>query len=257
MALDFPTSPSNGQTYTNGTLTWVYDSTQGKWKAVRSAAVIVSATAPTGTEGAFWYDTTDGTLMVYYDSFWVEASGTSTTPYTTTIESGTFTTASALTISSIPATYRYLSLVLTDLTVSDTSGVQLRVTVLEGGSEQTGSVYDLTYLGRDSGDVAISNGVEGGTYMQLSPSGSTAGSAGIGADSNESAHAELRFFAYASATLNTQMLWSMTFVDATGTASVCYIEGAGRVETAATTDGIKIVPNTGTISGSYILYGIT
>lgn len=76
MALDFPTSPTDGQTYSGFT----YNSTIGAWQTNTStvAPSTVSATVPTNpTNGDMWFNTTDGTLYFYYNdgssSQWVEA----------------------------------------------------------------------------------------------------------------------------------------------------------------------------------------
>lgn len=44
MALDFPGTPSDGQTYTSGTTTWTYSSASGAWK--------ITSSGPTGFTGS-------------------------------------------------------------------------------------------------------------------------------------------------------------------------------------------------------------
>lgn len=75
MALDFPSSPTSGQTY-NG---YVYDSTISAWRSKGGAvaATYTSATAPSGpVNGDMWYNTSDGTTYIFYadgdSSQWVE-----------------------------------------------------------------------------------------------------------------------------------------------------------------------------------------
>lgn len=46
-ALDFPSSPTNGQTYTSGTTTWSYNSTKGVW--------VVLGTGFSGYTGSIGY----------------------------------------------------------------------------------------------------------------------------------------------------------------------------------------------------------
>jgi hypothetical protein len=77
MAINFPSSPTNGQQHTVGQATWTYDSTQTKWKITRTAASVASDTAPTNPQvGQLWFDTDTGELYVYYNdgssSQWVE-----------------------------------------------------------------------------------------------------------------------------------------------------------------------------------------
>ncbi len=88
-ALNFPSSPTNGQTYTDNGVTFVYNSTVGAWEGSISSggggggggsSVTVSDTAPTSpSEGDIWFDSTDGRLYTYYDSSWIEVSGSSLT----------------------------------------------------------------------------------------------------------------------------------------------------------------------------------
>lgn len=75
MALDFPTSPTNGQIYG----AYVYDSATGAWrsKGGAAAATYMSATAPSGAvNGDLWFNTNEGRLNAYYvdgdSSQWVE-----------------------------------------------------------------------------------------------------------------------------------------------------------------------------------------
>ena len=61
MAVDFPTSPSNGQTFTSGTITYTYNATAGLWNSAASggggSSVTVSDTAPTSpSDGDQWYN---------------------------------------------------------------------------------------------------------------------------------------------------------------------------------------------------------
>ena len=74
MALNFPDSPSNGDT-SNG---FTYNSTKGAWEANRDA--VVSDTAPSNPRnGEFWFDSTTAKLyMNYYDGSsnqWVTVNG--------------------------------------------------------------------------------------------------------------------------------------------------------------------------------------
>lgn len=76
MALDFPSSPTNGQV-SNG---YVYNSTVGAWQIINVGAVTMSETAPTSPyEGQLWLDETSGQMYVYYNdgtsSQWIAAVG--------------------------------------------------------------------------------------------------------------------------------------------------------------------------------------
>ncbi len=75
MPLDFPTSPTNGQTY-NG---YVYSTSVGAWQAKPAAQspFYTSDTPPSNpVAGDSWFNTNDGTMYIYYNdgntSQWTE-----------------------------------------------------------------------------------------------------------------------------------------------------------------------------------------
>lgn len=74
-AMNFPSSPTNGQAYGQ----YVYDSTKGVWRVLADliASAIPSPTAPTSAaSGDLWFNTNDGVLFMYFNdgntSQWVE-----------------------------------------------------------------------------------------------------------------------------------------------------------------------------------------
>ena len=80
MALTFPSSPTNGQVYTD-TATgnrYVYDSTKGLWKvAANTVAMSVSSTPPANVAtGSLWFNREIGRTFIYYNdddsSQWIE-----------------------------------------------------------------------------------------------------------------------------------------------------------------------------------------
>ena len=82
MAINFPDSPSNGDTQTINGSVYIYNSTTGKWDidGDNTTNVSVSDTAPSGAvAGDQWFNSTDGSLYVYYNdgssSQWVGISG--------------------------------------------------------------------------------------------------------------------------------------------------------------------------------------
>lgn len=84
MALNFPSSPIDGNVYTVGGVTYVYNATKEVWAVsdiTAKAQVYVSNTAPSSAEeGDLYWDEEIGKLLIYYtdgdSSQWVEASST-------------------------------------------------------------------------------------------------------------------------------------------------------------------------------------
>lgn len=52
MAINFPTSPTDGQTYTFGSFTWKWVAATGTWDAISTTAGPTGPTGPTGATGA-------------------------------------------------------------------------------------------------------------------------------------------------------------------------------------------------------------
>ncbi len=80
-AMDFPSSPTNGQVYGN----YVYSTSKGAWQAnpVTSEVAVISPTAPSNPKaGDIWYNSDDGCTYVYYydgDSYqWVASRNDAT-----------------------------------------------------------------------------------------------------------------------------------------------------------------------------------
>jgi len=80
-AMDFPSSPTNGQVYGN----YVYNTAKGAWQAnpVTSEVAVISPTAPSNPKaGDIWYNSDDGCTYVYYydgDSYqWVASRNDAT-----------------------------------------------------------------------------------------------------------------------------------------------------------------------------------
>ena len=82
MAINFPDSPSNGDTFTANGVVYTYNATQTLWKtssAGGGSSVTVSDTAPTSpNDGDQWYNSLSLKMFVYYNdgssSQWVPAS---------------------------------------------------------------------------------------------------------------------------------------------------------------------------------------
>ena len=82
MAMNFPDSPSNGDTVTFNGKEYTYEAATSKWSPVGggSASMELSDNAPANPSvGDMWYNTANGTMNVYYNdgssSQWVGTSG--------------------------------------------------------------------------------------------------------------------------------------------------------------------------------------
>lgn len=76
MALNFPSSPTPGQVYTDTVtkISWVWNNVLGAWESAQQPPVIVSASEPTTTiAGKMWLDSDTNVLKVYNGSEWVES----------------------------------------------------------------------------------------------------------------------------------------------------------------------------------------
>lgn len=67
MAIDFPASPTNGQTFTSGGVTWTWNGIT--WTAVNTGATISFGPSPPANpmSGALWWDAIGGQLFIFYD----------------------------------------------------------------------------------------------------------------------------------------------------------------------------------------------
>lgn len=72
MALNFPSTPSDGDTFEG----YTYDATNEVWNHNPyqiAARFVTSATAPANpSEGDGWFDTNTAKSYIYYDSVWVQ-----------------------------------------------------------------------------------------------------------------------------------------------------------------------------------------
>jgi len=83
MAINFPDSPSNGDTHTESGRTFTYNTSKTKWVYSNSpnASVTSSDTAPTSPNvGDMWLDSATGELLIWYadgsSNQWIGVSGT-------------------------------------------------------------------------------------------------------------------------------------------------------------------------------------
>ena len=233
--------------------------------ASKQMAYTSSATTPSLPQaGHLWYDTDLGLLFVYINdgssSQWVEIGGgiggSSDSHGLVKIASGTASGASTQDIVLTSATsYRAIKFFITNLSVSvDGAGVFLRTSSNGGSSYDSGaSDYQWTYTGRE--EAALSQGDDADSEIQLCGVGTTAATSGVGSAAGETFNAEVTLFDQTAA-VRTQVQFSCTYWDASGTASLAFISGGGSRLSSADVDAIQFLPSSGTFSFSYAVYGM-
>lgn len=69
MAMDFPDSPTNGQYFTNGGTTWVYNT--NRWDLYRNIGLTYQGSQPAGEfTGQIWIDSDNNKMYVYTGTVW-------------------------------------------------------------------------------------------------------------------------------------------------------------------------------------------
>jgi hypothetical protein len=183
MALDFPSSPTNGQAY-NG---YVYSTAIGAWQAKPSAqSPFYTGDTPPGNPvvGDSWFNTNDGTMYVYFNdgntSQWVEHRSeiarsqvglVPIVPTSIALGSGTgsvganglvtFNAATAITLNGVfTNAYTNYKIIFTVESRSASATANLRMTT--AGTQTTGSLW---YYG---GSYWGANGSGFGTFVNAS-----------------------------------------------------------------------------------------
>ena len=83
MAINFPDSPNNGDTFQSGNIKYTYSSTTGAWNSTDSSTITATSTmtisdnAPSNPEvGAMWFDSSSSKTFIYYNdgdsSQWIQ-----------------------------------------------------------------------------------------------------------------------------------------------------------------------------------------
>ena len=149
MAMNFPNSPSDGDTHEVNGKTFVYNATKGIWSVSGAVQLIsVSDTAPTSpVNGDMWFNSTDtNTYMWYSDgdsNQWIQLNGTGTVVQN--ITNNVFDTPTITSVS--PANYNG-----TDATTFTIIGTNFNVGTIvtfidSGGNEYNASTTSLITQG--------------------------------------------------------------------------------------------------------------
>ena len=77
--IDFPSSPTDGQTATLNGILYTYNSSKTQWKVTPTEVLSIGDTAPANTTAVpLWWDSSAGRLFIYYNdgtsSQWVDTS---------------------------------------------------------------------------------------------------------------------------------------------------------------------------------------
>lgn len=135
MAINFPTSPTNGQVYSG----YYYDETKTAWRSLplEQTQSISSSTPPlTANPGELWFNTNDGVLFTYFDdgtsAQWVEMKANSTLNSTV-----------APRIDSLEASRTSMLLTDTSLTTRATNLEAFQSAIVAGTQKLPGSIVQV------------------------------------------------------------------------------------------------------------------
>lgn len=266
MALNFPGSPTNGQTY-NG---YVYSSAVGAWQAKPAAQspFYTSDTPPANpVAGDSWFNTNDGTMYVYfYDGNtyqWVEHRSqiaknqvglVPLVPTSIAVANGsasvsvsglvTFTNTSELNLNGVfTSAYQNYKIVINNDSFTNATNINLRMRA--SGTTLAGTYYQGGVIGRSNGTTGSFQNRDNGTAWVISTAGSahTDGRIATNVDVYNPYNAKV-----------TGMTFSTHGQDGT---SVFYASGSGGQYTGNSQDGITLFSDSGTwyMTGTLKVYG--
>jgi len=264
MPLDFPTSPTNGQTY-NG---YVYSTSVGAWQAKPAAQspFYTSDTPPSNpVAGDSWFNTNDGTMYIYYNdgntSQWAEhrsqiaksqVSLVPVVPSSVVVGSGTasvdigglvtFTGASSVSLNNVFSNaYSKYKMVFDAPTIS--TGTNISIRLRTAGTDNSVAYYGQIWsLSRMSDGGLQSN--NGSSLTSFSPG------QGIGLTN--------RFVSFSSDIFNPYQTRTTQFIGQGlfYRSDTSYLNNFGLVyDTTTSFDGLTIYCTSGTFDGSVKIFG--
>lgn len=175
MAINFPNSPSNGDTHTAGGKTFTYDATAGLWNPSDLPKVLSSDAPPSNpATGDLWFDSSTGTLYFYYNdgssSQWVGVSGADGVDGVDGVDGASATPTSYTNLAAFPSSGNTLG----DFAVAqDTKALYMwnetQWEIASSGSDGAG-------LGLDADTV---DGIQGSNLLRSDTSGTISGNLNV------------------------------------------------------------------------------
>jgi len=221
MALDFPSSPTNGQSYAG----YVYDSSLPGWRNINSDFGVQSLN-------------TMGLKNVVPTSV-VVASGSATTNSNGTV---TFSGSSSVSLNGVfTGTYSAYRVVL-KLSAS-TALAHVWIRLRNAGTDGSGPCYGGSYIVNQIGTAGTYTTNGGGNVQIGYTSSQTTGKVGSVIDIHSPAIATSKIFNHAHAGIDNSY--------------VQMSNGSTLYENSGTFDGLTILPSSGTFTGTLSVYGYT
>jgi hypothetical protein len=199
--------------------------------------VFADATARTSAiaspqEGMFSYLKDTNTTQYYSGSAWVTIGGASSSGLTK-IQTGTFTSSSAVNVNSVfSATYKNYMFVAEVTNSSNDNDVRLRLR-----SSGTDATTNYSILGAISAGASVSADNSTGSFPVIRAGGTTMG------------FGDAIIFSPFTASYTG---WTSTSIGAAG----YWASQSGRHTANTSYDGFSLIPSSGTITGTYTLYGM-
>lgn len=249
MAIDFPNSPTNGQTHVVGTFTWQYDGE--KWVSANGIALdgLSDVTAPTPSSGDF---------LKWNGSAWVNQSGVVTTGDTATVTSamiadgtivnGDINASAGIALSKLATSTAGNIIVYNasgvptavaetgDISISDTGVTAIATGVIVNADVNASAAIDYSKLASlTSGNILVGNASNVATSVAMSGdititnTGATAIGSGVIVNADVNASAAIAHSKLANATDGQLLLGTTTtgVVTATTVTGDVTITGAG------------------------------
>ena len=232
-------TPSDGAVLTAGLAANAVTGAKLNTDVISAQTALTSAPADTDE-----FLVSDAGVLKRIDYSHIKASSTHTLISTTTISSDASVTIS----SGIDNTYKAYMFELINLHPNN-DGVALHLQFLQGGSLDTGSVYDYAYGKALTGGGAMAFATEANSaYMRIADD--------MSADNDGALNGRIFLYDPSDTTFDTQIMFDVIYQQS-GSVNQRN-QGSARIEEAAAVDGVKFFASAAEIDAGVIkLYGIT